>query len=234
MKWPQVLPCNPVPSQPSNFACLRGKKGLQCGFNPTQPLLSFSGFVTSHLPPHLTHLHVTSSSPCSRCNFISCTAPLQYLCCRSLSAPVCPHSSLLPSFFCFPSPILPYPLFISLFSKKKKKKMEPGSSNLPLRLMIWVWANTSSKASTVVMRCLAASYTPFPFSRNPVLLVFWVPAQQGGCSWRYIAVGRQPKPGWSGRCKWHRWRAERKLSGAWDGCRMQCRTLGRLSQGFTQ
>lgn len=150
MKWPQVLPCNPVPSQPSNFACLRGKKGLQCGFNPTQPLLSFSGFVTSHLPPHLTHLHVTSSSPCSRCNFISCTAPLQYLCCRSLSAPVCPHSSLLPSFFCFPSPILPYPLFISLFSKKKKKKRWSQAQAISL----YVWWSESGQTPAVKLLLL--------------------------------------------------------------------------------
>lgn len=49
MKWPWVPPRNPVPSEPSNFSCLGGKKGLQCGFNPTQPLLSSTDF--SHLPP---------------------------------------------------------------------------------------------------------------------------------------------------------------------------------------
>lgn len=162
MKWPQVLPCNPVPSRPSNFACLRGKKGLQCGFNPTQPLLSFSGFVTSHLPPHLTHLHVTSSSPCSRCNFISCRAPLQYLCCETLGSAVCTQSSLLPSFLGFPCPILS----ISSPVQQGKKKMEPSSSNLSPRGMIWVWANTSGKASTAVMRCLAASYSLSPFLRT--------------------------------------------------------------------
>ena len=131
MKWPQVLPCNPVPSRPSNSACLRGKKGLQCGFNPTQPLLSFSGFVTFHLPPHLTHPHVTSSLPCSRCNFISCRAPLQCLCCGSLSALTHPR---------FP----PFSVFSPLFSpflspppvEQKKKKLESSSSNLPPRLMI--------------------------------------------------------------------------------------------------
>lgn len=122
MKWPRVLPCNPVPSRPSNSACLRGKKGLQCGFNPTQPLLSFSGFVTSYLPPHLTHLHDASSSPCSRCNFISCRAPLQYLCCRSLSSTACTHSSLLPSFLCFPSPFLSLSPSLLLFGKKERKK----------------------------------------------------------------------------------------------------------------
>ena len=138
MKWPRVLPCNPVPSRPSNSACLRGKKGLQCGFNPTQPLLSFSGFVTSYLPPHLTHLHDASSSPCSRCNFISCRAPLQYLCCRSLSSTACTQSSLLPSFLCFPSPFLSLSPSLLLFSKKerKKEKTEPNSSNLSPRLVI--------------------------------------------------------------------------------------------------
>lgn len=190
MKWPQVLPCNPVPSQPSNFACLRGKKGLQCGFNPTQPLLSFSDFVTSHLPPHLTHLCITSSSPCSRCNFISCRATLQYLCRRSLSALL---SALTHPWFAvfsvFSSPILP------IYFLVQQKKMEPSSSNLSPRLMVWVWANTSGKASVAVMRCLAASYSLSPFSKNPVLLVSWIPGQWGGCSWRYIAVGRQPKPG---------------------------------------
>lgn len=135
MKWPRVLPCNPVPSQPSNSACLRGKKGLQCGFNPTQPLLSFSSFVTSYLPPHLTHLHDASSSPCSRCNFICCKAALRYLCCRSLSSAVCTHSSLFPSFLCFPSHFL----FLSLpppVQQKKKKNPEPNPSNLSPRLMI--------------------------------------------------------------------------------------------------
>lgn len=131
MKWPQVLPCNPVPSQPSNFACLRGKRGLQCGFNPTQPLLSFSDFVTSHLPPHLTHLRITSSSPCSRCNFISCRATLQYLCRRSLSALL---SALTHPWFAvfsvFSSPILP------IYFLVQQKKMEPSSSNLSPRLMV--------------------------------------------------------------------------------------------------
>lgn len=118
MKWPRVLPCNPVPSRPSNSACLRGKKGLQCGFNPTQPLLSFSGFVTSHLPPHLTHLHVTSSSPCSRCNFISCRTPLQYLCCGSLSTPLSALTHpCFPPFSVFPSLLSP---FLSLLSEKKR------------------------------------------------------------------------------------------------------------------
>lgn len=88
--------------------------------------------------------------------------------------------------------------------------MEPSSSNLSPRLMIWAWANTSGKASTTVMRCLAASYSLSPFSKNPVLPVCRVPGQQGGCSWRYIAVGRQPKPGWSRRCKWCWWRAEKE------------------------
>lgn len=117
MKWPQVLPCNTVPSQPSNSACLRGKKGLQCGFNPTQPLLSFGGFVTSHLPPHLTHLHFTSSSPCYRCNFISYSISAavfsQLRCLNSLIS-----ASLLSLFF------LPYfsPfLFLLLFRRRKKK-----------------------------------------------------------------------------------------------------------------
>lgn len=126
MKMPQVLPCNPVPSRPSNFACLRGKKGLQCGFNPSQPLLSFSGFVTSHLPPHLTHPHVTSSSPCSRCNFISCNAPLHYLCCRSLSAPLSALTHpCFPLFSVFPSHFFPCSV-----KKKKKKKIEPSTGNL--------------------------------------------------------------------------------------------------------
>lgn len=120
MKWPQVLPCNPVPSRPSNFACLRGKKGLQCGFNPTQPLLSFSGFVTSHLPPHLTYLHVTSSSPCSRCNFISCGAPLQHLCCRSLSAPL---SALTHPFFS-PVPLFSLPCSPHSFPRSAKRENE--------------------------------------------------------------------------------------------------------------
>lgn len=57
------------------------------------------------------------------------------------------------------------------------------------------------KASTAVMRCLAASHSLSPFPKDVVLLVSWVSGQQGGCSWRYVAVGRQPKPGWSGRCK---------------------------------
>lgn len=234
MKWPQVLPCNPVPSWPSNSVCLRGKKGLQCGFNPTQPLLSFSGFVTYHLDPHLTHLHVTSSSPCSRCNFISRRARLQYLCHGSLLALLWALTHpCIPLFSVFPLLVIPYPPPVQ---HKNKTKTEPerSSSNLPPRLMIWVWANTSGKASTAVMRCLAASYSLSSFSKNPVLLASRVPHQQGGCNCRYIAVGRQPKPGWSGRCKWHWWRAERKLSGAWDGCGMQRRTLGRLSHGFTQ
>lgn len=119
MKWPRVLPCNPVPSRPSNFACLGGEEGLQCGFNPTQPLLGSSDFVTSHLPPAPDHLCVAPSSPCSGCNFISCRATLQSLCCRppslSLSPPtlVCSHSSSLPS------PLLP--IFFSCSAGRKKK-----------------------------------------------------------------------------------------------------------------
>lgn len=118
----------------------------------------------------------------------------------------CLHS-LIPSSppsLCFPSPVLhiPFPDQQKEKTKKKKKnKMEPSSGNLSPRLMIGVWANTSGKSSTAVMRCLAASCSLSSFSKNAVLLVSWVPSQQGGCSWRYIAVGRQPKPGWSRRCK---------------------------------
>lgn len=119
MKWPRVLPCSPVPSWPSNSACLRGKNGLQCGFNPTQPLLGFNGFPTSQLPPHLTHLHVTSSFSCSRCNFISRRAILQCLFYRSL---------------CLLSFKQVFPLFSLHFilssCSAKKKKMQQSSSNL--------------------------------------------------------------------------------------------------------
>lgn len=77
-----------------------------------------------HLPPAptLTHLHVTSSSPCSRCNFISCRAPLQYLCCGSLSARLCALTHLcFPPFSGFPPLFSPF-LSLPLFNKKKKKK----------------------------------------------------------------------------------------------------------------
>lgn len=113
MKWPQVFTCNPVPSQPSNFACLRGKKGLQCGFNPTQPLLSFTGFVTSHLAPHLTHRRVTSSS----------LAP------GATSFPLEPHYSTsaadlsLHSLSAFTHPCFPiFSFFLLPFTKKQKGK----------------------------------------------------------------------------------------------------------------
>lgn len=148
-----------------------------------------------HLPPatHLTQLHVASPFPCSRCNFIFHRAPLPLLQ-ISLGSAVCTQSSLLPSllsvFF------LPFPSFLSLllFSKKdgaKLKQSLPASDDLSL-------GKQQRKSFTAVMRCLAASYSLSPFSKNPVLLVCRVPGQQGGCSWRYIAVGRQPKPEWCG------------------------------------
>lgn len=34
MKWPRVLPCNPVPYRPSNSVCLRGKEGLTVWLQP--------------------------------------------------------------------------------------------------------------------------------------------------------------------------------------------------------
>lgn len=126
----------------------------------------------------------------------------------SVGSAVCTHSSpLLPRSSVFP------PLFSTFLSwiskkrerekkrKKKENKTEPSSGNLSPRMMIGVRANTSGKSSTAVMRCLAASCSLSSFSKNAVLLVSWVPGRQGGCSWRYIAVERQPKPGWSGRCK---------------------------------
>lgn len=91
MKWPRVPPGSPVPSRPSDSAwsqgwgvwgarreVLGGCRRLQCGFNPTQPLLGSSDFVTS-LP---TRRGVAPSSPCSLCsgcNFISCRSTLLLL-----------------------------------------------------------------------------------------------------------------------------------------------------------
>lgn len=95
MKWPQVLPCNPVPSRPSNSACLKGKNGFQCDFNPTQPVLGFSGFVTSHLASHLTHSrYFFLSSVQVQLHFLwrSSTVPLLQI---PLSIAVCTHSSSL-------------------------------------------------------------------------------------------------------------------------------------------
>lgn len=111
----------------------------------------------------------------------STTAPLLQI---SVSAAVCTHSFLL---LPVSSVFLPlFSTFLSQISKKKTKekenKMEPSSGNLSPRLMIGVWANTSRKSSTAVMRCLAASCSLSSFSKNAVLLVSWVPSQQGGCS----------------------------------------------------
>lgn len=160
MKWPRVLPCNPVPSWPSNSACLRGKNGLQCGFNPTQPLLGFNGFLTSQLPSHLTHLHVTSSFSCSRCNFISRRATLQCLFCRSL---------------CLLSFKQVFPLFFSSFHSfllfSKKKRCSKALAIFP-RLMMWFEPNTRRKPP--VMTCLDVSYLLSPRTQFHLCIV---------CSW---------------------------------------------------
>lgn len=108
MKWPQVLPCNPVPARPSNSACLMGKKGLQCGFNPTQPLLGFNGFLTSTQPIFTSLLPLL----CSRSKFISCGTP-------PVPDPSALHGTLILPLF---PPFLLFNLF-SIFCSETRLKL---------------------------------------------------------------------------------------------------------------
>lgn len=119
MKWPRVLPCNPVPYRPSNSVCLRGKEGLTVWLQPHSTPAQLQWLC--HHPPAPT------ANPAS-CRFFLPSFPMQL---HFLQNPK--YSRVLPLLHTSPGSaahpsnsskncFLP-PFFSILFCPKKKKKL---------------------------------------------------------------------------------------------------------------
>lgn len=114
MKWPEVLPCNPVTYHPSNSACLRGKKGLTVWLQPHSTCAQW----LCHLQPapNLTYLHLffrhLSFHMEGSGNLISCRAHYSsYASAADLCRLYCLFSLIQPSLLSqFPS------FFLTIFS----------------------------------------------------------------------------------------------------------------------
>lgn len=152
-----------------------------------------------HLPPAPT------PNPSSRYFFLSLLQVQLHFLQSSTTVPLLRNSRLRCLHSVIPASLLsrfslPYSLHFFPCSAKKKKdgaKLKQSLSSWN-DLSLGKHQRKSFYSGNEMSCCVIFSVS---ISKNPVLLASWVLGQRGACSWRYIAVGSQPKPGRSGRCK---------------------------------